>query len=240
MDTVASQAATQSVNLAATTDGMNDSSPRIIYSVEAIGTFCLVATVGAAVCSTSPFASLGIGAVLMVMIYAGGHLAGGHYNPAVTLALLLRRRIGLRGAAAYWSVQLGAGLLAAVVVRAIVSPAQIDNAATMMLTGRPLLAAYLAELLFTFVLSYVVLDAAAGPRRRAASSFYDLAIGFTVIVGAFAVAAISNGAFNPAVKFTAAVTDMFAWPTLWVYVVAQVIAGAAAGVAFLALDSPHT
>ena len=66
------------------------------YAVEAIGTFFLVFTVGAAVGSGSPFAPLGIGAVLMVMIYAGGHLSGGHYNPAVTMAVLVRRRIRLR------------------------------------------------------------------------------------------------------------------------------------------------
>src|SRR3954462_4109032 len=82
------------------------SGPRasVKYAVEAIGTFFLVFTVGAAVGSGSPLAPVGIGAVLMVMIYAGGHLSGGHYNPAVTLAVLVRRRIGLRDAAGYWVV----------------------------------------------------------------------------------------------------------------------------------------
>ena len=84
------------------------------YVVEAIGTFFLVFTVGAAVGSGSSLAPLGIGAVLMVMIYAGGHLSGGHYNPAVTMAVLVRRRITLREAAGYWGAQLVAGLLAAV------------------------------------------------------------------------------------------------------------------------------
>src|ERR1700682_5204915 len=83
---------------------------RVKYAVEAIGTFFLVFTVGAAVGSCSPLAPLGIGAVLMVMIYAGGHLSGGHYNPAVTMAVLIRRRIGLRDAVGYWVVQFGAGL----------------------------------------------------------------------------------------------------------------------------------
>src|ERR1700712_876653 len=120
------------------------------YAVEAIGTFFLVFTVGAAVGSGSPFAPLAIGAVLMVMIYAGGHLSGGHYNPAVTLAVLVRRRIGLRDAAAYWLVQIGAGLLAAVVVREIIDPALGAHSAMMMLSGRGLGAAFVAELLFTF------------------------------------------------------------------------------------------
>src|SRR5258707_14991353 len=119
-------------------------SPRadVKYTVEAIGTFCLVFTVGAAVRSASPLAPLGIGAVLMVMVYAGGHLSGGHYNPAVTLAVLVRRRISLRNAVAYWIVQFGAGLLAAVVVRTVVDPTRMATSAAMTLTGRTLLAAF--------------------------------------------------------------------------------------------------
>ena len=80
------------------------------YALDAIGTFLLVLAVGAAVESGSPLALLAIGAVLIAMVYAGGHQSGGHYNPAVTLAALVRRRIGLREALAYWVVQFGAGL----------------------------------------------------------------------------------------------------------------------------------
>jgi aquaporin Z len=208
--------------------------PIVKYAVEAIGTFFLVFTVGAAAGSGSPFAPLGIGAVLMVMIYAGGHLSGGHYNPAVTLAVLVRRRIGLHDAVAYWIVQLGAGLLAAVVVRTIVDPTRAA-AATMTLTGHTLVAAFVVELLFTFALCYVVLNVATS-KSHPDNSFYGLAIGFTVVAGAFAVGAISGGAFNPAVTLGAAVMGMFAWPTLWVYLVAQVLAGITAGVTFLALN----
>ena len=121
------------------TQAVNREAPEVVsgpkaglkYAVEAIGTFFLVFTVGAAVGSASPLAALGIGAVLMVMIYAGGHISGGHYNPAVTLAVLVRRRIGLRDAVAYWIVQFGAGLLAAVVVRGIIDPALMASTARM-------------------------------------------------------------------------------------------------------------
>jgi aquaporin Z len=213
------------------------SGPRVgvKYAVEAIGTFFLVFTVGAAVGSGSPLAPLAIGAVLMVMIYAGGHLSGGHYNPAVTMAVLIRRRIGLRDAVGYWIVQFGAGLLAAVVVRTVVDPTRMAIAAEMTLTGRTLLAAFVVELLFTFALCYVVLNVATS-KDHPDNSFYGLAIGFTVVAGAFAVGAISGGAFNPAVSLGAAVMGMFAWPTLWIYLVAQVLAGIAAGVTFLALN----
>ena len=205
------------------------------YAVEAIGTFCLVFTVGAAVGSASSLAPLGIGAVLMVMVYAGGHLSGGHYNPAVTLAVLVRRRISLRDAAAYWMAQIGAGLLAAVAVREIVDPARAGTTAMLTLTGHTLGAAFVAELLFTFALCYVVLNVATS-KSHPDNSFYGLAIGFTVVAGAVAVGTISGGAFNPAVTLGAAVMDMFAWPTLWVYLVAQVLAGIAAGVTFLVMN----
>jgi aquaporin Z len=212
-------------------------SPRadVKYAVEAIGTFLLVFTVGAAVRSASPLAPLGIGAVLMVMVYAGGHLSGGHYNPAVTLAVLVRRRISLRDAAAYWIAQVGAGLLAAVAVRDIVDPARAGTTAMLTLTGHTLGAAFVAEFLFTFALCYVVLNVATS-KSHPDNSFYGLAIGFTVVAGAVAVGAISGAAFNPAVTLGAAVMDMFAWPTLWVYLVAQVLAGIAAGVTFLVMN----
>ncbi|XEM87304.1 MIP/aquaporin family protein [Rhodococcus sp. JVH1] len=236
-----SQEATAVPTRAASEGGRATMAPRPItkYAVEAIGTFFLVFTVGTAAGSGSPFAPLAIGAALMVMIYAGGHVSGGHYNPAVTLAVLVRHRIGLRDAAGYWVAQLAAGVLAAVVVREVVDPAQATLSATLHLSGHTLVAAFVVELLFTFALCYVVLNVATS-RSHPNNSFYGLAIGFTVVAGAFAVGAISGGAFNPAVTFGAAVMGMFAWPTLWVYLVAQLVAGAAAGAAFLAINPDDT
>jgi aquaporin Z len=205
------------------------------YAVEAIGTFFLVFTVGAAVGSAHPLAPLGVGAVLMVMVYAGGHISGGHYNPAVTLAVLVRRRISLRDAFAYWIVQFGAGLLAALMVRTIIDPLQVVRSATIAPTGHTLIAAFVVELLFTFALAYVVLNVATS-KDQPHNSFYGLAVGFTVVAGAIAVGAISGGAFNPSVTLGAAVMGMFAWPTLWVYLMAQTFGGLAAGAAFLALN----
>jgi aquaporin Z len=205
------------------------------FAVEGIGTFFLVFTVGAAVTTASPLAPLGVGAVLTVMIYAGAHLSGGHYNPAVTLAVLVRRRIGLGDAVGYWIVQFGAGLLAAIAVRDIIDPTRLATSAALTLPGHALLAAFAAELFFTFALCYVVLNVATS-RHRSDNSYYGAAIGMTVTAGAIAVGAISGGAFNPSVTLAAAVMGMFAWPTLWVYLLAQAIAGLAAGVIFLALN----
>src|SRR6476646_5796327 len=209
--------------------------PVVKYAVEAIGTFFLVFTIGAAVASRSPLAPLAIGAALMVMVYAGGHMSGGHYNPAVTLAVLLRRRIGLRDALAYWIVQLGAGVLAALLVRTVVDPVAAAKTAALTLSGHSLVAAFVVELLFTAALCYVVLNVATS-KSHPDNSFYGLAIGFTVVAGAAAVGTISGGAFNPAVTLGAAVMGMFAWSTLWVYVLAQLIGGIAAGAAFVALN----
>jgi aquaporin Z len=189
------------------------------FTVEAIGTLLLVFAVGVAVAGRSWLAPLAIGAALIVMIYAGAGFSGGHYNPAVTLAMLLRRRIGLRDAATYWTVQLG--LMAAVLVRTIIDPAELATTATSTLTGHRLVAAFVLQLLFTFALCYVVLNGATST-RRSRSSVYGIAIGFVVASAALAVGAICG--------------DVFAWPTLWVYLVSQVIGGAAAGVVFLALN----
>src|SRR5882762_7008228 len=199
--------------------------------VELIGTFFLVFTVGAAVRSGSALAPLAIGAVLMVMIYAGGHISGGHYNPAVTMAALVRGRIGGGEAVGYWVAQFVAGVLAALVVRGVVAP---GSASTLNLSGSAMGAAFVVELLFTFALAYVVLNVATS-KDHPDNSFYGLAIGFTVMVGAVAVGGIAGGAFNPAVVLGGAAMGLFAWSTL-IYLVPQLIAGAAAGLAFRMLN----
>jgi aquaporin Z len=201
-------------------------------AAELIGTFFLVFTVGATVYSGSPFAPLAIGASLMVMVYAGGHISGGHFNPAVTLAALVRGRIGPGESVLYWITQLVAGVLAALVARGIVTRGHVT---TLTLAGNGMTAAFVAELLFTFALTYVVLNVATS-RDHAGNGFYGLAIGFTVVVGAFAVGAISGGVFNPAVLLGGAVMGLFAWSTIWVYLVAQILAAVAAGATFRLLN----
>jgi len=202
------------------------------YAVEVIGTFFLALTVAVSVLSHSTFTPLAAGGVLMVMIYAGGHVSGGHYNPAVTLAALVRRRIGLADAVAYWVVQLAAGALAGVVARAVVNPATVT---ALHPSGHALAATAVVELLFTFALCYVVLNVATS-KDQTGNSFFGLAIGFTVVAGAFAVGGISGGAFNPAVTLGAATAGLFAWSTVWVYLVVQLGAGIAAALAFRALN----
>jgi aquaporin Z len=202
------------------------------YVVEIIGTFFLVFVVTTASFAGSVFTPLAAGAMLMVMVYAGGHISGGHYNPAVTMAALVRGRIGIRDAIPYWIVQCGAGVVAAVVARAVVNPAAVK---TLTPSGHALAAVSVVELLITFALCYVVLNVATS-KDQTGNSFFGLAIGFTVAAGAFAVGGISGGLFNPAVSLGAATGGLIAWSTVWVYLVVQLFAGVVAGWAFRALN----
>jgi aquaporin Z len=204
------------------------------YVVEFIGTFFLVLTVGTAVLSKSTLAPLAIGGVLMVMVYAGGHVSGAHYNPAVTLAVLIRGRIPAAEAAGFVGSQLLAAAAAAPLARWAVDPASVTS---LSLSGRHLASALSVEALFAFALAYVVLNVATVTRHED-NSFYGLAIGFTVLAGAAAVGGISGGAFNPAVALGGSEMGLFGWSDLWVYVVADLVGGALAGSAFLYLN-PH-
>ena len=201
------------------------------YVVEFIGTFFLVLTIG---CTVIPSAAgvippIAIGLALAVMIYAGGHISGGHYNPAVTLAATLRGACPMSDAIPYMVFQvLGAGV-AAFAVRFLVGA---PKAAAGTLAVGP---AFLAEFLFTFALAWVVLNAATA-KSNANNSFYGLAIGGTVMVGAFAVGGISGGAFNPAVAIGATIMGLVQTSQVWIHLVADFLGGAVAAVAFKTLS----
>jgi aquaporin Z len=202
------------------------------YVAELIGTFFLVLTIGCAVVGqgAGPFAPLAIGSALMVMIFAGGHISGGHFNPAVTLGVWLRGKCETKDIAPYMIFQVVGAVLAALVVKyfkagAAVAPLQPAT-----------VPALLAEFLFTFALVYVVLNVATA-KGTSGNSFYGLAIGFTVLVGAFSVGSISGGAFNPAVAVGISVLGLSSWANIWIYLVADFAGGAVAAGAFKALNS---
>src|ERR1700740_1625845 len=127
------------------------------YTVETIGAFFLTFVVVISVLSHSVFTPLAAGAALMVMIYAGAHISGGHYNPAVTMGALVRGRIGIGEAVGYWIAQVVGGVIAGVIGRALGNPPPV---ATLTLTGHTEAAAAVVELLCTFALSYVMLNVA--------------------------------------------------------------------------------
>jgi len=201
------------------------------YATEFIGTFFLVFTVCAAVRGLASLAPLAIGAVLTAMVFAGGHISGGHYNPAVSLAAFVRGRLGVIDLAGYVAAQLVAGVAAAYAATYVVA-AQPER---FTITGGDVWRAFLAELLFTFALAYVVLNAATS-KDHPNNSFYGLAIGFTVLAGAVAVGGISGGAFNPAVGVGAVLASIVSVDVLWIYVVATLAGGALAGLVFRLLN----
>ncbi|BCJ56069.1 aquaporin [Actinoplanes sp. NBRC 14428] len=203
------------------------------YAVEAIGTFFLVLVITTTVLLNVGPAPFAIAAVLAVMVFAGGHLSGAHYNPAVTVALAVRNRFAWRDVPAYCAAQTAGALGGALVGRYVLVGQPAGQA--FHADGRALAAAAVAELLVTFALAYVVLNVATS-KRTAGNSFYGLAIGGTVLVGALTVGGISGGVFNPAVAVGVATAGLLDWTLVPAYLVCQIAAGALAGLAFRALN----
>jgi aquaporin Z len=204
------------------------------YVVELIGTFFLVLTIGMTVIEpgAGTLAPLAIGSVLMVMVYAGGHVSGAHYNPAVTLAVWLRGRCAASDVPGYMAAQVGGALVAALAVGVLKGDA-MHQVAPGTLSVVP---ALLAETLFTFALAWVVLNAATA-KGTSGNSFYGLAIGFTVMSGAFAVGPVSGGVFNPAVAAGVTAMGLSSAASIWIYLVADFAGGALAAATFNAIAS---
>jgi aquaporin Z len=201
------------------------------YLTEFIGTFFLVMTVGMTVIEpgVGGMAPLAIGAALMIMVYAGGHVSGGHYNPAVTLAVWLRGRCSTADVVPYWASQILGSLLASLVVLSFKHNPTVYPM-DMSLHGGHFLA-LLAEFIATFALAYVVLNVATS-KATAGNSFYGLAIGFTVMAMAYGLGGISGGAFNPAVATGITVMHIVKATDCWVYLIGNFGGAALAAVAF--------
>lgn len=201
------------------------------YIAEFIGTFFLILTIGCTVVGGVLIAPLAIGAALMVMVFAGGHISGAHYNPAVTLGVLIRGRLNVADAVPYILAQLAAAIAAAITVKFL--RAGVDVKPITLEIGPALL----AEFLFTFALVYVVLNAATA-EGTSGNSFYGLAIGMTVMTGAFAVGDISGGAFNPAVAVGICFLGIASWSNIWIYLAANFAAAIVAAVIFNLINPP--
>ena len=202
------------------------------YLVEFIGTFFLVFTVGSTVITpgAGALAPLAIGASLMVMVFAGGHISGGHFNPAVTFAVWLRGHCPKRDVIPYWIAQILAAFVAAWLIRFF----KVPGSAQLLPIG--VKAALVAEFLFTFALAWVVLNTATAKGTKD-NSFYGLAIGMTVMTGAFAVGGISGGAFNPAVATGITLMGLSSWSNFWLFLVGEFGGALAAALAFRLVNS---
>ncbi|HVU17089.1 MAG TPA: aquaporin [Candidatus Didemnitutus sp.] len=207
------------------------------YLVEFIGTFFLVFTIGMTVINPGAgnLAPIAIGSALMVMIFAGGHISGGHFNPAVTLGVWLRGKCPTGDVVPYMISQVAASLVASVAVKALKTGFMAKVAALSPAFTPEVGPALLAEFLFTFALVWAVLNTATAKGTNG-NSFYGLAIGFTVMTGAFAVGSISGGAFNPAVAVGLCTMGIVAWPAFWVFLVANFAGGAVAAFTYKAIN----
>ncbi len=197
--------------------------------VEMIGAFFLVLTIGQVVIGTKPtdgvIAPLAIGSVLMVMVYAGGPISGGHYNPAVTLAVWVRGKFPAANIIPYWFAQvLGAVLAGLLVVYLKGHSGSVEK-------DPDTIRSVIVEILYTFALAYVVLNVATS-KATAGNSYFGLAIGFTVLVGAFAVGSISGGAFNPAVAVGVGVMGLAKPAHIGALIGANLVGGLIAGLTF--------
>ena len=195
------------------------------YLVEFIGTFFLVFTVGSAVLlgGQDVISAISIGFVLMVMVYAGGHISGGHYNPAVSLAAAIRGALPISQIIPYWVAQILGGIFGAILINLFVLDTPYPECC-----GYNPIALIIGEFLFTFALCYVVLQTAT-TRQLEGNSFYGLAIGSTVTVGAFAVGGIlCYGAFNPAVAIGLGIFQVCCWSCILLTVLANLFAAIAA------------
>merc|ERR1719310_529354 len=169
---------------------------------EFLGTFFLVLTVGLNVLTMSPAGALSIGASLMCMIYALGSVSGAHFNPAVTTALTFCGKSPAGDIPHYMAAQLLGGLSASLTYSAITGKAVPLGPGS----GHSMSTAGFAEIMYTFVLCFVVLNVATLSGQHLtnggkAKQIYGLAIGFCIVVGGYAIGAVSGGSLNPAVSF---------------------------------------
>jgi aquaporin Z len=192
------------------------------YIVEFIGTFFLVS--GAIV-----YGAPGAVAALIVMVYAGGHISGAHYNPAVTTAMYIRRKVTKGELPGYYFAQLLGGAIAAALLYYVFEAPIGNNSCDEFRSG--IFKTALAEIIGTFALAYVVLNVATA-KGTAGNSFYGLAIGGTVLAMAWSFGSYSGGVLNPAVGLGLAVQGRLCWGQLWLYIVSPLIGGVIAAYVF--------
>jgi aquaporin Z len=201
------------------------------YLTEFVGMVFFVMTIGLVVATRAPMAPLIIGGVLMVIVYMGGSVSGGHFNPAVTLAAFLRNKMNRRDLIPYWIAQLLGALVGASLSRMFVDNTFTIAPAATTTSG----AALLVELLYTTLLALTVLNCATRESTKG-NSYYGLAIGFSIVVAAASGGPISGGAFNPGIASGAILIDALlgsgSLQHLWIYLVGPLAGGALAAMIF--------
>lgn len=198
------------------------------YLTEGIGSFFLFLTL-VLTSGGQPYAPLATGAVLMAMMYAGGHVSGGHYNPAVTLAVLMRGKVDRTDALYYVIAQAAGAVLAAIFGIFLANCAGMNAIVTH--ANKNGLCSLMAEFFGAFALTYTFLNVAT-TRSNAGNSHYGLAVGLMLAGAIWTFGGVSGGIFNPAAALCAAISGMLEWGDLWLYMIGSLMGAAAAASAF--------
>ena len=192
---------------------------------EFIGTFFLV--MGAALGG-----GLGAALALMVMIYAGAHISGAHYNPAVSLAVWIRGKISFGDMLGYWMSQIAGGILAAIVVANLFGT---EGLAECVIPEDGITKGIIAEIIGTFALAYVVLNVATA-KGTAGNNYYGIAIAGTVLAMDTVIGNFSGGAYNPAVAIGLSIQKTLCWSQIWIYLASSFAGAALAAVVFKTIN----
>lgn len=201
--------------------------------MEFMGTFFLVLVVAF---TGNPLA---IGAALAALVYMGGYISGGHYNPAVTIANWIAEKMKWGEVMRYMSVQLLAGIVAAAVYHIIAG----NRFAPSVPSTADLSGAFLVEVVFTFLLASMVLHVGATEKTKG-NQYYGIAIGFTLLAIAYVGVPISGGAFNPAVGLGPLLYDFENWSThlvsMSIYLFGPMTGGVLAGLVYKSFETKNT
>jgi aquaporin Z len=186
------------------------------YLVEAIGTLFLTLVIvtacnNGAAGNMAPFA---IGAVLLGMIFAGAHISGAHYNPAVTVAFFMRGKIAMNDLIGYMIAQVVGAIIGALLAQTVLRGIETTHDAVPKILD--IAPALMAEILGTFALTYVFLHSTLAS-TNIGNNFYGLAISLTVIACVYSLGPASGGVFNPAVAIACAVANMQDFKNIWIF-----------------------
>jgi aquaporin Z len=186
---------------------------------EFIGTFFLSLTISVSVIHYEyeyiPFA---IASTLMVVIYAGGHISGAHYNPAVTISVYLRGSCNKDDVLPYIASQILAAVIAALVADRFLTTKKYYDVELFTLGSE----AVVAEFLFTFLLAYVILNVAT-TESKSGNGYYGASIALVVLAGAITVGSISLASFNPAVTSALIISGKISFSASWMHFLPQLV-----------------
>jgi aquaporin Z len=200
------------------------------YIAEFIGTFFLVLTVGCTVIPSTAgvIPAIAIGAVLMVMIFAGGHISGGHFNPAVSAGLAIAGRFSPRDVVPYWIAQLVGGFVAVLVMAIVYSSEVTDSLQTQPGSGIDDWAALVLEIIATGLFVMVILTVATDERAAWKGVMAPFLIGLFIFTAATTVGPASGGSFNPARSLDPVLYNQ-EWGDVWIYIVGPLAGGVLGG-----------